>query len=137
MTLAPSVYIHNLTVGFGLMLCASACGPSDSDFTEFSKFISPDGKQYVVIDSAHSVLAYGPETLRIYVSVEGSSTVTHVVTTKIANDGAGISDKNVRAEWVNHDILRLCLTGVEQEDYVLEVDIRKVSYIEKTQNCSI
>jgi hypothetical protein len=133
--LVSSVHLRTLAAGLVFVFIISACGPSDADFTEFSKYSSPDGKQYVVIDSAHSVLAFGPETLRIYVSEGDNSSPTLVVTTKIANDGTGISEKNITADWISRDILSLCLRGVEQEDHILEINIREVSYVEKSQNC--
>lgn len=75
----------------------TACGPSDSDFSEFSTYRSPDGSYYVIIDSAHSKLAFGPETIRVYVVEKDKRVRNYIVTTKIANDGGGISETNVKA----------------------------------------
>jgi len=110
--------------------------PSDSDFSEFSAYEAPNGERTVVVDSAHSVLAYGAETIRVYVSGTDTGARTHVVTTKIANDGSDITSENVRAEWIHTDVLSLCLTGMEQDDRILEIDVRMLSYAERTQKCS-
>ena len=59
--------VRYLVFIIGITLVSSACGPSASDFTEFSTYKSPDGKYFVIVDSAHSALAYGPETVRVYV----------------------------------------------------------------------
>lgn len=113
----------------------SACGPSDSDFKAFATYRSPDGKYTVTIDSAHSVLAYGPDTIRVYVSATGSRVRNHIVTTKISNDG-GIGPANISAEWTQRWTIKFCLNGVEQEDSVLEIDIRKLSHTERQEKCS-
>lgn len=119
----------------GIASYATGCGPSDADFSEFSTYETPDGKWVVVVDSAHSILAFGTETLRIYVSGVDTQARRHVVTTKIANDGAGITSANVSAEWMQTDILKFCLTGVEQQDSVLEINVRTLSYLERVEEC--
>ena len=120
----------------GTALFASACGPSDSDFSEFSTFGSPDGKYYVIIDSAHSKLAFGPETIRVYVVAKDKRVRNHVATTKIANDGGGINDSNVKSKWIQPDVIQFCLSGAEQEDIVLEINIRTLSNSEVKGSCS-
>ena len=120
----------------GTALLSSACGPSDSDFSEFSTFKSPDGKYFVIIDSAHSRLAFGPETIRFYVAAKESRVRNHVVTTKIANDGGGINDSNVKPKWIQSDVIQFCLSGAEQEDTVVEINLRTLSHSEASGNCS-
>jgi hypothetical protein len=120
----------------GTALFASACGPSDSDFSEFSTFASPDGKYYVIIDSAHSKLAFGPETIRVYVVAKDKRVRNHVTTTKIANDGGGSNETNVKSKWIQPDVIQFCLSGVEQEDIVLEINMRTLSHSEVKGNCS-
>lgn len=115
---------------------STACGPSDSDFTEFSTYKSPDGRYFVIIDSAHSKLAFGPETIRVHVVEKDKKVRSHVVTTKIANDGGGISDSNVKAKWLQADVIQFCLSGVEQEANILEINVRKLSHTEVNKNCS-
>lgn len=112
-----------------------SCGATDADFVEFSRYESPDKTWTVEIDSAHSVLAYGPETIRVFVSDGRNRTRVHVVTTKIANDGTGISDENIRAEWVDRENTRFCLTGVEQRDRVLKINTRTRVHIEQDEKC--
>ena len=119
-----------------ITLFSTACGPSDSDFTEFSTYKSPDGGYFVIIDSAHSKLAFGPETIKVHVVEKDRRVRNHVVTAKIANDGGGISDSNVKAKWIKADVIQLCLSGVEQEDNILEINVRKLSYTEVKNNCS-
>lgn len=126
---------RTIVITSGIFTCIVACGPSDADFTAFSSYRAPDGTQTVVADSAHSVLAYGPETVRFFVVGENSQERKHVLTTKISNDGTGITADNIRAEWVQPDVLRLCLTGVEQEGRVLEIDVQALSYVEEEQEC--
>lgn len=128
--------IHLITSLVVIMLFSTACGPSDSDFTEFSTYKSPDGSYFVIIDSARSKLAFGPETIRVHVVKKDKRVRNHVVTTKIANDGGGISDSNVKAKWVQADVIQFCLSGVEQEDNILEINVRKMSHTEENINCS-
>lgn len=59
-----------------------------------------------------------------------------VVSTKVANDGTGISPANVRAEWRTADSLRFCLAGVEQNDRVLDIDVQTLAYAERVEQCA-
>ncbi len=114
----------------------SACGPSDSDFEEYSVFRSPAGTYQVAIDLAHSKLAFGPEIIKVYVIDSSNGTRNHIVTTKIANDGGGIDDSNVKASWIQSEIVQLCLSGAEQDDRVLEINVRAGTYSEHKKACS-
>ena len=87
------------------------------------------------MDSAHSTLAFGPETIRVYVVAKDKRVRTHVVTTKIANDGGGINDSNVKPKWIQPDVIQFCLSAAEQEDSVLEINIRTLSHSEDKGNC--
>jgi hypothetical protein len=121
---------------FAIAIFATACGPADSDFNEFSTYKSPDGQYFVIVDSARSALAFGPETIRVYVVEKEKRVRNHIVTTKIANDGGGISNANVKVTWIQSDTIKFCLTGVEQEDSVLEINLRTFSHTETKKNCS-
>ena len=123
-------------VVLGVAIIAISCGPSDADFSEFANYVSPDEKHTVIVDSAHSILSYGPETIRIYVAEGSSQERRHVVTTKIANDGTGISPKNLEVMWIQVHIVRFCLSGVEQKDSVLEVNTRTFTFSERSERCS-
>ena len=112
----------------------TGCGPSDSDFMEFSSYESPDGNYTVVVDYAHSSFAFGPETIRVFVTPKASKARNHIVTTKISNDG-GITAENIKAEWVQSDIIKFCMTGVEQDDRVLEINLQTFSYSEVNDSC--
>ena len=128
--------VHLITSLVVITLFLTACGPSDSDFTEFSTYKSPDGSYFVIIDSAHSKLAFGPETIRVHVVEKDKRVRNHVLTTKIANDGGGISNSNVKAKWVHTKVIQFCLSGVEQEDNILEINVQKLSHTEVYKNCS-
>lgn len=117
------------------MLFSSACGPSDSDFSDYSTFVSPDDKYNVIIDSAHSKLAFGPETIRVFVVGKDKGVRSHIVTMKIANDGGGISEENVKAIWIQPEILQLCLSGAEQDDSALEINVRSLSHTKENIKC--
>jgi len=120
----------------GIAPLLSACGLSDSDFPEFSTFESPGDEYHVTIDSAHSRLEFGSETIRVYVVGKEERARNHVVTAKIANDGGGNSDAKAKSKWIQPDVMRLCLSGAEQEDNVLEIYIRTLSHSEAKGNCS-
>lgn len=119
----------------GLTVIIAGCGPSDSDFKEFSKYESPDGKYTVTVDYAHSRFAFGPETIRVFVTPKGSRARNHIVTTKISNDG-GKTAENIKAEWTRENQIRLCLSGVEQEDSVLEINLPEHSFSEVKEKCA-
>jgi len=119
-----------------ILLLLGACGPSDSDFNEFSTYKSPDGRYFVIIDAARSKLAFGAETIRISVVEADDRDRREILRTKIANDGGGVGHANVKAHWVSPGVVRFCLSGDEQEDVVLEIDLKALSYFETTENCA-
>lgn len=127
--------LANKYLALGLTVVIVGCGPSESEFKAFSNYESPDGKYTVSIDYAHSRFAFGPETIRVFVTAKGSLVRNHIVTTKISNDG-GITAKNIRAEWTGNDRIRFCLSGVEQEDSVLEINLPELSFSEVTEECA-
>ena len=119
----------------GTAVVIAACGPSDSDFKEFSTYESPDGSNTIVVDYAHSIFAFGPETIRVFVIRKGGQDRNHIVTTKVSNDG-GITAKNIKVEWAQENVIKFCLSGVEQEDSVLVIDLRDLSYSEIEEKCA-
>jgi len=119
----------------GIAVFVTACGPSESDFKEFSTYKSPGGGNTIIIDYAHSMFAFGPETIRVFVVRKGGQTRSHVVTTKISNDG-GITDKNIKAEWKQENVVEFCLSGVEQKDSILIINLRDLSYTENEEKCT-
>ena len=119
----------------GTAVFIAACGPSDSDFKVFSTYESPDGSNTIVVDYAHSIFAFGPETIRVFVIRKGGQDRNHIVTTKVSNDG-GITAKNIKAEWAQENVIKFCLSGVEQEDSVLVIDLRDLSYSEIEEKCA-
>jgi hypothetical protein len=125
-----------IAVFFGMTLLSAACGPSDSDFTEFSAYRSADGKYLVIVDSAHSKLAFGAETIRVHVVDKHKQQRHHIVTTKIANDGARMTESNIGAAWTGPDTIRFCLAGAEQQDSILKIDLAARSYTEENGSCS-
>ena len=126
--------LANKFLALGFTVFITGCGPSDSDFKEFSTYESPDGNYTVVVDYAHSRFAFGPETIRVFVTPKGSRARNHIVTTKISNDG-GITADNIKAEWKEKYIIKFCMTGVEQEDSVLVINLQEHSYSEVKKMC--
>ena len=119
----------------GCSILIAGCGPSESDFKEFSSYKSPDGSYTVVIDYAHSRFAYGPETVRVFVNPRGSRARNHIVTTKISNDG-GIAAENIKAVWKGNYIIEFCMSGVEQEDNIITINLQEHSYLEVREKCA-
>ena len=119
-----------------ITLFVAACGPADSDFTEFSTYKSPDGNFYVIIDAAHSRFAFGPETIKVYVARKDMRVRNHIVTTRIANDGGGIREENVKARWLEPEVIHFCLSGAEQSDRVFEINVRSLLHTEESMECS-
>ena len=122
-------------LALGFAAAASGCGPSDSEFIEFSTYRSPDGDYTVVVDYAHSMFAFGPETVRVFVMPRGSRARNHIVTTKISNDG-GITAENIKAQWKDKNTIEFCMSGVEQEDSVLIINLHEHSYSEVKKKCA-
>ena len=119
----------------GITVFIAACGQSDADFKEFSTYESPDGSNTIFVDYAHSIFAFGPEKIRVFVMRKGGQDRNHIVTTKVSNDG-GITAKNIKAEWAQENVIKFCLSGVEQEDSVLVIDLRDLSYSEIEEKCA-
>ena len=122
-------------MALGIAVVTAGCGPSDSEFIEFSTYESPDGDYTVVVDYAHSMFAFGPETVRVFVTPRGSRARNHIVTTKISNDG-GITADNIRAEWKDKNTIEFCMSGVEQEDSVLTINLPEHRYSEVEKKCA-
>ena len=128
--------LRGFTSAFITVLAVTACGPSDADFREFASYPSPRGSLNVIVDSAHSPLPFGPETIRIYVNPGGSQARNHVLTTKIANDGGGVSSTNVQVKWLAEDKIQFCLSGDEQQDKIIEINLLNLRFSEVSQPCS-
>lgn len=113
----------------------AACGPSDKDFSEFASYPSPRGSLTVIVAAAHSRLSFGSETIRIYVNPAGGRAKNHVLTTKISNDGGGITNDNIQIEWLGEDRIQFCLSGDEQQDTLIEINLLNLQFSEKLQPC--
>jgi hypothetical protein len=70
----------------------------------------------------------------VFVTPKGSRARNHIVTTKISNDG-GITAENIKAEWKEKNKIKFCLSGVEQEDSVLVINLQEHSYSEVKEKC--
>ena len=119
-----------------ITLLSTACAPSDADFREFATYASPDGAYRVVVLAANSKLAFGPHTLKVYSVEQDNGNRVHVVTTSLANDGSRLDGSNVSVSWIRPQVIRFCLSGAEQKDTVLEIDLRTRSQDEYEQACS-
>ena len=132
-TLLNYVFVH---VGFIFyILIFSGCGPSESDFKEYSRYLSPDNSSVVAVSLAPAKLAYGPTSVRIKLIEEKSGNLHHIVSTKVANDGVPLSDKNISATWIDVDTLNLCLSGDEQQDEKIEIKLSTASYSSSIEEC--
>jgi len=58
-----------------------------------------------------------------------------LATTSLANDGSKITDKNMRAEWIDSSTLRLCLSGAEQNDEAIVIDAAAASFYAESARC--
>lgn len=121
----------------GLLLSVVACGPSDSEFVEFDTFQSPDRKHSVVVEMApKSSLAFSPEAVRLYLAEQDTGERHLLTTTSLANDGSRITGENIRAEWTDSSTLRLCLSGAEQDDEAIVVDVATASFYVESAKCA-
>ena len=111
------------------------CSPSDENYRVYATLPNPVNNRLVTIEKAQSVLAYGPETIRVYVKQLNASERVHRVTTKISNDGGEVSDENIQLTWKGEYRLSLCLSGDEQDDKLLEIDVEEKSFTETTMKC--
>lgn len=114
------------------MCCLAGCSPPETEFATFNTYESPDGKTSITIKTAHGNLAYAPQLVHIY----SPDRKEPIARTKIANDGASINKSNVKASWPNNFTLKLCLSGVEQNDNVLVINTKNYSYSEEKKSCN-
>ena len=125
-----------IRVGFIFyILIFSGCGTSESDFEEYSRYLSPDNTSTVAILLAPAKLAYGPTSVRIDLIDEESGNLHHILSTKVANDGVPLSDNNISSSWVDVDTLHLCLSGDEQQDEQIEIKLSTASYSSSITEC--
>lgn len=121
----------------GVLLSVAACGPSDSDYAEFDTFHSPDEKHRVIVEMApKNSLAFSPEAIRLYLAGQGTSERYLLGTTSLANDGSRITDKNIKAEWIDSKTVRLCLSGAEQDDEAIVIDVVTASFSVESAKCA-
>lgn len=119
-----------------MLLSVAACGPSDSDFVEFDTFHSPDEKHRVVVEMApKSSFAFSPAAIRLYIAEQDKSERYLLATTSLANDGSRITDENIRAEWIDSNTVRLCLSGAEQDDETIVIDVVTASFSIESAKC--
>ena len=115
----------------------AACGPSDSDFAEFDTFHSPDRKHRIVIETApKNSLAFAPEAIRFYLVGQDPNERNLLTTTTLANDGSGLIDENIRAKWIDSKTVRLCLSGAEQEDEAIVIDVETALFSVESAKCA-
>ena len=119
-----------------VLLGAAGCGPSDADFSEFASFNSPDMKYRVTVETApKNGFAYSPEAVRVYLGERGVSDRKLVATASLANDGGAITDENIQTKWLDSQTVRLCLSGAEQDDEVLVINVRTASFTAESTEC--
>ena len=113
------------------------CGPSDAEFSIYETYHSPEGSISIIIKTAPShKFAYAPEILQFYLEDKTKKNSTLLLfKTKIANDGGRLGPSNIQASWIDQNKLRLCLSGVEQNDIVVEINAEDLSYSERTGKC--
>ena len=118
------------------LLSIAACGPSDSDFVEFDTFDAPDEQHRIVIEIApENSFAYSPEAIRFYLARQDTSERHLLATTNLANDGSKLTDENIRAEWVDSRTLKICLSGAEQHDQAVVIDVVTASFSIASAKC--
>ena len=121
----------------GVLLGVAGCGPSDADYVEFDSFRSPDDKFHVVIEMApENSLAYSPEAIRVYLAGQDTNERYLLATTSLANDGSRITDENIQAEWIGAETISLCLSGAEQDDEALVIDVVTASFSVESAKCA-
>lgn len=131
--LKPSIPIG---VIIGVLLGVAACGPSDSDFVEFGSFHSPDDKHRVVVEMApKNKFAFSPEAVRLYLAREDTSERYLLTTVSLSNDGSRITDENISARWIDSGTVRICLSGAEQDDEAIVIDVVTGSFFVELVNC--
>jgi len=122
----------------GAFMGVAGCGPADSDFVEFDSYSSPDEKYRVVIEIAPAnKLAFSPEAIRIYLVGQDTNERELVATTSLANDGGTITRENIQAEWIDSMTVRFCLSGAEQGDETLVVDVVNATFYAESVTCRI
>lgn len=120
-----------------VLLSVAACGPSDSDFAEFDTFRSPDQKHRVVVETApKNSMAFASEVIRLYLVGQDTNERYLLTTTTLANDGSGLIDENIQAEWVDSRTVRLCLSGAEQEDEAIVIDVETRLFSVESATCA-
>ncbi len=81
-------------------------------------------------------LAFSPEAIRVYLAGKDTSDRQLLATTSLANDGSTITDENIRADWVDSAIIRLCLSGAEQDDEAIVIDAAAASFFVESAECA-
>ena len=120
--------------GMAAAIVLAGCGPSEADFVPYKTYSSPDGTIKLDIDAAPPKLAFGPETVRLFVTRPGTSR-EHVATRKLANDGGGVHDDNVYVTWSGSQAVTVCLSGDEMKDLQILINLETPAIRERERDC--
>ena len=118
------------------ILFLTGCSPSDSDFNEFARYSSPENTFAISVLTAQAKLPYGPTSVKINLIERNKDKTNQLIATKIANDGVPLSNRNIKANWINKDTLLICLSGDEQQDEAIKITISTASYTSSTIDCT-
>lgn len=119
----------------GSLLLSGGCTPGEAEFTEYGRYPSADNSHTVVLTAAPGALAYAPTHLKFWVLRAGSSERELITMAKISNDGVPVDDSNVRAKWISVNKLRFCLSGDEQADEIVIINLEAGSAEKQAASC--
>ena len=113
------------------------CDTAELNFKRYGMYQSLAHDKVVVVELAEPLSSHAPSAVRISLVTGAAETAEQVLITEIANNGGAISSENVRAEWLGTDTFSICLSGTDQEDEKVEINVIKNSHSTSRVTCAL
>lgn len=108
---------------------------TEIEYEQFTVLDSSDGNHSLIIEIGNPSLPYGPHSVAVKVINLSSSEVITAKNVRLANDGMAIDSSNISAHWIDIVKAGVCISGDEQTDNYLLINIQNQTIREKQEKC--
>jgi hypothetical protein len=127
--------VFALLVALGVGVLYWQTRNAETEYEQFTVLDSSDGNHSLIIEIGNPGLPYGPHSVAVKVINISSSEVITAKNVRLANDGMTIDSGNISAHWIDIDKAGVCISGDEQRDNYLLINIQNQTVREKQGKC--
>jgi hypothetical protein len=127
--------VFALLVALGIGVLFWQTRNAETDYEQFTVLDSSDGNHSLIIEIGNPGLPYGPHSVAVKVINISSSEVITARNVRLANDGMIIDSSNISAHWIDIDKAGVCISGDEQTDNYLLINIQNQTIRVKQEKC--